>query len=208
MKKWLTYIALNAGIAVLSLLLICCGETKKTELQTGDIIFQDFSFGNSRAIKLITHSKYSHVGMIVMLDGKPFVYEAVQPVQVTPFEEWISRNEKGEYEVKRLKNAAELFTPEKTEALKTEMNKYIGKDYDGRFEWSDKRMYCSEVIWKIYKRVFDLEVGKIQLMDELDLSNPVVEAKLAETYGGEIPLHEKVISPQAMLESNLLENVQ
>lgn len=208
MKKRLTHIALSIGMAVLSLLFICCGQAKKTELQTGDIIFQDFSFGNSQAIKLITHSKYSHVGMIVMLDGKPFVYEAVQPVQVTPFEEWISRNKKSEYEVKRLKNAAELFTAEKTEALKTEMNKYIGKDYDGRFEWSDKRMYCSEVIWKIYKRVFDLEIGKTQLMDELDFSNPIVTAKLEEIYGGDIPLHEKVISPQAMLESNLLENVQ
>lgn len=207
MKRPLHRLFLNVGLVSLTLLLICCQE-KTPALQTGDIVFQDFNFGNSQAIKLISHSKYSHVGMIVLLDGKTYVYEAVQPVQVTPFKDWISRNEKGEYEVKRLKNADALFTPEKMQAFKQEMNKYTGKDYDGRFEWSDKKMYCSEVIWKIYKRVFNLEVGKIQLLDELDLSNPVVVRKLEEIYGGEIPLHEQVISPQAMLESSLLESVQ
>ncbi len=208
MRKQFKHLFLSLMLIPVSLLLICCSEQTTPVLKTGDIIFQDFNFGNSQAIKLISNSKYSHVGMIVVLEGKNYVYEAVQPVQVTPLEDWISRNENGEYEVKRLKNAAELFTAEKTEVFKTEMNKYIGKDYDGRFEWSDKRMYCSEIIWKIYNRVFGIEVGKTQLMNDLDFSNPVVAQKLEEIYGGEIPIHEKVISPQAMLESDLLESVK
>lgn len=197
---------LKAVFVFLTFSMARCQE-KPADLKTGDIIFQDFEFGNSQAIKLISNSKYSHVGMIVILDGKTYVYEAVQPVQVTPFEDWIARNEKKEYEVKRLKKYDIYFTPEKTEALKKEMNKYIDKDYDGRFEWSDKKMYCSEVIWKIYKSVFNLEIGKTQLLGDLDFSNPVVAAKLKEIYGGEIPIHEKVISPQAILESDLLENI-
>lgn len=203
MKKILFRCCATVWVA---LLLICCAPAKQ-ELQTGDIIFQDFGFGNSKAIKLISHSVYSHVGMIVMLHGKPFVYEAIQPVQVTPFDEWISRNRKKQYEVKRLKNAKELFTPEKIEALKKEMNKYSGKDYDGKFEWSDDRMYCSEVIWKIYQRVFGIEIGKIQLLGDLDVSSPVVTARLREIYGDNIPYDEQVISPQSMLESDLLESV-
>lgn len=196
-------------IVILAFSLICCTEKSTTDaFKTGDIIFQDCGFGNSQAIKLISNSKYSHVGMIVQLDGKNYVYEAVQPVRVTPLDEWIARNEKGEYEVKRLKNYDQVFTPEKLVALKKEMNKYMGKNYDGKFKWSDEKMYCSEVIWKIYKRVFNLEIGKLQIMDDFDFSNPVVAAKLEEIYGGDIPLNETVISPQSMLESPLLENIQ
>ena len=69
-------------------------------------------------------------------------------------------------------------------------------------------MYCSEVIWKIYKRVFNVEVGKLQTLGDLDFSNPVVAQKLKEIYGGEIPVDEIVISPQSMLESSLLESVK
>ena len=122
----------------LGFLLICCQEKGSAHLKTGDIIFQDFDFGNSKAIKLISHSKYSHVGMIVKLEGKNYVYEAVQPVQVTPLEDWISRNPNKEYEVKRLKNSEQLFTEEKLKAFKAEMNKHIDKNYDGRLNGQTK----------------------------------------------------------------------
>lgn len=188
----------------------CASPAQKTAdegLQTGDLVFQDFDFGNSQAIKLISHSDYSHVGMIVKQDGQTYVYEAVQPVGLCPFEDWKARNPKGEYLIRRLKNASEVLTESKIEALKSAMKPYIGKDYDGLFAWSDKRMYCSEVLWKIYKKALNIEAGTLQQLGDLDLSNPIVRMKLAEIYGGEIPMDETVISPQAMLECPLFETV-
>jgi hypothetical protein len=196
-------------LVVLFVSTISCQSNEVQDIyQTGDLVFQDFEFGNSAAIKLISNSKYSHMGMIVKLEGKNYVYEAVQPVQVVPLEDWIARNPEKKFEVKRLKNRATYFTEANILKFKEEMNKYLDKNYDGKFAWSDNEMYCSEIVWKIYSRVFNLEIGKLQQMNDLDFSNPVVAAKLEEIYQGDIPLHEWVISPQKMYESELLETVK
>lgn len=51
--------------------------------QTGDIIFQISRSSQSKAIQLATHSDYSHTGMLVMRNKKPYVFEAVGPVKYT-----------------------------------------------------------------------------------------------------------------------------
>ena len=90
--------------------------------------------------------------------------------------------------------------------MKTEANKFIGKNYDLTFEWDDERIYCSELVYKIYKRGAGIEVGKLQKLSEFDLSNPIVKAKLVERYGTKIPLDEPVISPGAIFtDTNLVE---
>ena len=40
--------------------------------------------------------------------------------------------------------------------MKTIGRKYLGRDYDLRFEWSDDKIYCSELVWKIYKEAFNI----------------------------------------------------
>ncbi len=91
--------------------------------------------------------------------------------------------------------------------MKLEGTKYLGKNYDLYFEWSDERLYCSELVWKIFKNVLDIELGKLQKFNEFDLSHPVVQAKLKERYGNQIPQNELVISPDQMFRSSLLETV-
>jgi Permuted papain-like amidase enzyme, YaeF/YiiX, C92 family len=71
--------------------------------------------------------------------------------------------------------------------------KFQGKKYDLAFEWSDERMYCSELVWKIYKEALDVEIGSLQRLREFHLEDPVVKGKLRERYGHEIPLEEPVI---------------
>ncbi len=41
----------------------------------------------SKAIQLATHSDYSHTGMLVMRNKKPYVFEAVGPVKYTRCEQ-------------------------------------------------------------------------------------------------------------------------
>jgi uncharacterized protein YycO len=81
---------------------------------------------------------------------------------------------------------------------------YIGKFYDFTFEWSDDKMYCSELIWKIYRRGTGLEIGKLQKLKEFDLSNDTVVQKIKDRYGKNIQLEETVISPSAIFGSLLL----
>ncbi|HAR46547.1 MAG: peptidoglycan peptidase [Nitrospirae bacterium GWC2_57_13] len=170
----------------------------------GDIIFQASRSSQSRAIQLATGSRYSHMGIIFILRGKPVVLEAVQPVKLTPFSEWVRRGEKGHYVVKRLKDADQVLTLAVLKKMKALGMSFLGRNYDLAFGWSDERIYCSELVWKVYQRVAGIEIGSLQRLGDFDLSHAEVKKKLRERYGDHVPLDEPVISPAAMFESSLL----
>src|ERR1700704_3182300 len=86
-----------------------CGH--KVAFHDGDIIFQTSRSGQSRAIQLATHSRYSHMGIVFLENGKPVVLEAVQPVKWTPVAKWIARGEGGRYVVKRLRDRPDGLSP-------------------------------------------------------------------------------------------------
>lgn len=79
-------------------------------IQNGDIIFQTSKSGQSKAIQLATNSAYSHMGIIYEQGGKFLVYEAVQPVKLTPLKDWIKRGENEHFVLKRLRNADQILT--------------------------------------------------------------------------------------------------
>ncbi len=135
------------------------------------------------------------------------VYEVVQPVKLTPLKEWINRGENHHFVVKRLKNADQIMTPENLKKMKTIGERYAGKSYDLYFEWTDERIYCSELVWKIYKEALNIEIGELGELSDFNLSKKVVQEKLKERYGDNLPLDEKVISPVAMFDSSLLETI-
>ena len=174
------------------------------EVQNGDIIFHTSKSRQSKAIQLATKSKYSHMGIVYRIDGQLFVYEAVQPVKLTPIKEWINRGDKGHFVIKRLKNSDKLLTQEILSKMKQVGEKYRGKDYDLYFEWSDEKIYCSELVWKIYKEGADIEIGKLEKLSDFDLNDKIVKQMMKERYGENIPLDEKVISPVEMFNSDKL----
>ncbi|MCB0515032.1 MAG: YiiX family permuted papain-like enzyme [Bacteroidetes bacterium] len=179
----------------------------ENQIQSGDIIFQTSKSEQSKAIQLATKSKYSHMGIIYRNNDGLYVYEAIEPVKRTPIKEWINRGENGEFVVKRLKNAEEVLTKETLAKMKQVGNKFIGKHYDLYFEWSDDRIYCSELVWKIYKEGANVEIGELQKMSDFDISSKLVKEKMKERYGDNIPMNEKVISPAQMFKSDELSTV-
>ncbi|MFN4248409.1 MAG: YiiX family permuted papain-like enzyme [Flavipsychrobacter sp.] len=198
-------IPLLITLAVASALTSCRGQ--QMELKDGDIVFQSTYGGQGKAIQIATHSKYSHCGIIYLIDGKPYVYEAVQPVKMTPLDRWIARGDDGHYVIKRLKNT-DALTPDVLNKMKAAGEQFKGKDYDIYFGWSDNDLYCSELVWKIYKRGAGIEVGTPQKLSSFDLSNVIVQQQLAERYGSNIPYNETVISPAAIFESDKLITVE
>ncbi|EON1422574.1 YiiX family permuted papain-like enzyme, partial [Escherichia coli] len=127
--------------------------------QTGDIIFQISRSSQSKAIQLATHSDYSHTGMLVMRNKKPYVFEAVGPVKYTPLKQWIAHGEKGKYVVRRVEGGLSVKQQQK---LAQTAKRYLGKPYDFSFSWSDDRQYCSEVVWKVYQNALGMRVGEQQ----------------------------------------------
>lgn len=185
-------------------LISCQSKTETTGFQNGDIIFQTSTSGQSKAIQLATNSKYSHMGIIYKQGDDFYVYEAVQPVKLTPINAWIKRGENSHFVVKRIKNAEKLLTSDNLIKMKLIGEKYSGKDYDLYFEWSDSKIYCSELVWKIYKEALGLEIGKLEKLSDFNLTNEAVRAKLKERYGDNIPKDEIVISPASMFNSKEL----
>ena len=143
-------------------LISCQSETDTTGFQNGDIIFHTSTSGQSKAIQIATGSKYSHMGIIYKQGDDFFVYEAVQLVKLTPLNDWINRGENGHYVVKRIKNSEKLLTPETVAKMKQIGETYAGKECDLYFEWSDSRIYCSELVWKIYKEAIGVEIGELK----------------------------------------------
>lgn len=181
---------------------------KEIVLQNGDLIFQTSRSSQSQAIQIATNSKYSHMGVIFQEGDNYYVYEAVQPVKMTKLQDWIARGESGKYVVKRLKNSQAYLSDAGVQKMKTIGQKYLGKDYDLRFEWSDDKIYCSELVWKKYKEAFNIEIGQLEKIGDFDLSNDTVQDKVQERYGSNIPKDEYVITPDRMFNSKRLMTVK
>lgn len=191
------------------ILIVAAGVVRASELESrlrqGDIIFHESLSTQSRAIQLATGSRYSHMGLLFRRNGRWFVYEAVQPVKFTSLRDWIRRGRGGHFVVKRLRDSR--ATPDLAARLRAASLKYRGRPYDLYFGWSDDRIYCSELVWKVYKEAAGIEIGRLQRLREFDLSSRLVREKLRERYGDHVPLDEPVISPAAMFDSEKLVEV-
>jgi hypothetical protein len=174
------------------------------DLRAGDILFQSTRSPQSRAIELATHSTLTHVGVVLPQDAGLAVYEAVGPVKFTDIDVWVARGEGGHVLAKRLKTA---LTSESIAALARTADTLRGRPYDFAFDWSDERLYCSELVYKVYQRGLGIELGTPRKLREYDLTSPEVRAKLRERYGAAVPLDEPMIAPAGIAESPLLETI-
>jgi hypothetical protein len=189
------------------LILISVSACSK-ELHEGDLVFHSSASSQSKAIQLATHSKYSHVGILFKKNGEWRVLEALETVQYTPFHLWVKQGVNSGYAVKRLKNADKALDAKTVEKMRATGESFIGKSYDYRFELSDERLYCSELVWKIYKMVLNVEIGNPAEVESFDFSSEEVKRKLDEYFGGKVPKnHDKVISPAEIFDSVLLKMV-
>jgi hypothetical protein len=119
---------------------------KQVALHEGDLIFHTSQSAQSKAIQLATHSPYSHCGLLYKSSGEWQVFEAVQPVKLTPLARWVARGQGGHFVVKRLRDAQVGITPAMLAQLKAAGQPLLGHDYDLAFNWSDRQIYCSELI--------------------------------------------------------------
>lgn len=189
------------------LMISMCSTPKETMPMDGDIVFHESKSIQSRALKIATGSNLTHMGLVILQNGKPFVYEAAQHVHLTPLNIWIKRGVDGEYKAMRLKNSSEVFTSK----AKMEMIKagtlFNGKKYDLLFQWSDDKIYCSELVWKIYKRGAGVELCPLKTFADFNIESKEVQKLIDKRYNGVINLEEKVVAPSDIYESGLLESV-
>lgn len=162
--------------------------------QNGDIIFQSSQSSQSTAIKIGTLSKYSHCGIIVIKDHKPYVLEAHKGVELTPLNKWIDRGLLGHhYKIMRLKDFKRL-----------KINYTLGIPYDLDFRFQNGKYYCSELVWDIYKNNDIYLCNPKQLKEYHFLNVPLVKKKIKERG---FTLDQSVVAPSDLVKSNKLKTV-
>lgn len=177
------------------------------KIQDGDIIFQTSESKQCEAVRIATNSKFSHCGLIYKINGELFVFEAVQPVKLTPLSDWINHGKGQKFVIKRLKDADKVLNEATLQKMKDYSQRFMGKEYDAYFEWSDTRIYCSELVWKIYKNGANIELSKLKQLKDFNLTDERVKKILKERYGNDIPLEEKVVAPSDLVDSDLLKTI-
>ncbi len=173
--------------------------------ENGDIIFHESASRQSQVIQQVSGSRYSHMGMIIKRSGKTYVLEAVHHVRLTPIEQFIARGVDRHFVVKRLRPE---HKPTRSQWARMEKlaEGWVGREYDLVFGWSDDRMYCSELVWKLYKRGARIRLGELTTFGELDLSAPATQ-NLIRARTDSLDLSEWVVTPEAMFNSDKLVSV-
>lgn len=180
-------------------------ETRPYDFREGDIVFSSSEAGQGEAIIAATASPYTHCGIVFVKDGRLMVLEAVQPVRASTLEDFMARGKPDAFTAKRLKTA---LTPEAYQKARVWAEAQIGRDYDARFGWDDKKLYCSELVWKVYQHA-GVELCPPRKFRDYDLQRPAVKRIIEQRYGGmdKLPLDEKVVAPSDLAASPLLAEV-
>jgi hypothetical protein len=123
-----------------------------TTLKEGDIVFQMSKSKQSPLIQLATFSPWSHCGIIIYKNEKPYVLEASNIVKLTPLNVWLQKGRGNIWkQVRVLKNCPKIS-----------YKKYLGQHYDLAFKFNNNKMYCSELVYIIYKEQFGIELCKLR----------------------------------------------
>lgn len=211
MKRFLVLCAL-----FLAMLKLSYGQSGYTP-QSGDLLFQDLDCGPyCESIEKVTEgvdgADFSHMGILLMKEGKAYVYEAVSKgVVLTPLENFLQRNldEEGNPKVMvgRLKPAYQALIPEALQQAEL----LLGHAYDEIYVDEDDAYYCSELIYEIFKRARQgealFELAPMTYIDpDTRQTFPIWEDYFAER-GMEVPEGVPGINPGAISRSPYLDIV-
>ncbi len=164
----------------------------------GDIVLQQSRSNQSAALKAATGSPYTHCGLVFRRNGTYQVLEAVQPVRWTPWSSCASRGREHRVVVVRLRDRSRLANGGAGK-VRAAAERFLGRSYDTLFEWSDRRIYCSELVYKAYRSGLGLEVGEVRALSDFDLTSPEVKALVDARAHGRLDPSERVVAPVSFL---------
>ncbi len=195
-------------LLLLLMLSVNCSSAEKSIPEMGDIIFQSTTSSQSAAIAEASGSKFTHVGIIIIQNNKPFVYEASNEVKFTPLSSWIANGNNKDYSVKRLKNSKKILSSQVQLEMFKIVDMYLGKKYDILFQWTDNVMYCSELVWKVYYYGAGIELCKVKAFRDYKLEGKEMKNLIAKRYNGIVNMNERVVAPSDIYESEILYSVR
>ncbi len=194
---------ISNAILVLAFCLSSAATLAASPLKSGDLIFHKSQGPQAAAILEATGSSWSHVGIVFEDQGEWVVAEASMPVRIVPLKHFINRGKNKDYRIYRARNlsATQIL------ALRSAVEKELGKPYDLYFEWSDEAIYCSELVYKVFHAAAGIDLGTIQKFSDLKLNGPYVQKLIQQRLkntGRHLNLDEAIVTPiNQMRDSNL-----
>jgi Permuted papain-like amidase enzyme, YaeF/YiiX, C92 family len=159
----------------------------------GDIVFQSLPRSDLvDAIEGITHSPYSHCGVVVREGNNWVVMESIGDVHSTPLFRWMQRGRGAGIAVYRFDSKYESLLP----AFKKNLHTYAGRPYDYDYSMSDSEIYCSELPFKAFRSASGEEMGKLEKLGDLDWKP--FESFIKSIQGNLLPLDRVMITPSSL----------
>ena len=150
MKKKTFLIVLAVLLSAIFGVIFAYGPNPDIEkLKEGDVIFHASDSRQAPMLRLATASPITHCGIIIEKGGKLYVLEAEGTVQLTPIQTFIDRGIGKTYCVRRPKSELKG---------RVKYKGYLGIAYDSAFKFKNKKYYCSELVYDIYKDQFGIQI--------------------------------------------------
>ena len=129
------------------------------------------------------------------------MFKAIGPVKETSVTAWEMQGRDGRFTVYRLKPKYR----EKIPAFIKAAQSCEGLPYDLHYDMDDTAIYCSELIYKAFRKATGEELGRLQKLSELKWQP--YEAVIKQLEDGTVPLDRVLITPRSMSEAAQLEKV-
>lgn len=164
---------------------------QEKKLKNGDLIFRRGLSLESQIVLLSDdESEYSHVGIIYIINGKPFVIHSVpaeseienECIRLEVLEDFLSGDKASKFALYRFNN--ELHDESQTAgsfAYDCYLHKYsFDNDYDLK---SNTKLYCTELVWKAYKHAgVDLVENRYKRINFIMINkNMIMPSSLTES---------------------------
>ena len=172
--------------------------------QEGDVVFQSLPHGDLvNAIEGITHSPYSHCGVVLRNDKNQWVViESIFNVHETPLFLWMLRGRDGDFAAYRLDAK---YSP-LIQDFKRNLLSYLGRPYDFDYDMTnDEALYCSDLVYLAFDKGWVEKMGTLEKLGDLDWKP--YEHFIQSEQGGRLPLDRVMITPASLAHAPQLHEV-
>ncbi len=160
---------------LLILLVLLCASCHRggdlSALREGDIVFIETRSFQSKFVKLGMLSIWSHCGIAVDTPEGVQIMEADTTVRILPVERFIDKSVGGKYLIKR---------PTQQLAQPIDQEEWLGRWYDLKFSFDNEEVYCSELVWLIYKAENIELCPPIKINEHFMVRLPIMQKALRE----------------------------
>lgn len=170
----------------------------------GDVVFQSLPHTDLiDAIEGITHSPYSHCGVVLRNEkGEWVVIESIFTVHETPLFMWMARGRGAAFAAYRLDPKFDSSLPE----FKKDLLAHLGEPYDFDYNMTKpKTAYCSGLVYQSFEKATGEKLGRLEKLRDLDWKP--FEPFIREIQDGRLPLDRVMITPAALSQAPQLHEV-